>query len=208
VRFYTVWVELADEDVVKKTIEALKSRGVQVEFLNNKEDALKRLTEFIPAGVDVMAGSSTTLNEIGFVDLLKSGKHPWNNLKDKIVSEKDPQKQAELRKKSVLANYFLGSVHAVTQSGEVITASNTGSQLAPYAFSSNNVVWVVGTQKIVLNLEEGLRRVHEYCLPLEDQRLKQAGFKGCEIGKILISEKETLPFRKVTLFFVNEKLGF
>jgi hypothetical protein len=203
-----VWVELADEDVVKKTIEALKSRGVQVEFLNKKEDALKRLTEFIPAGVDVMAGSSTTLNEIGFVDLLKSGKHPWNNLKDKIVSEKDPQKQAELRKKSVLANYFLGSVHAVTQSGEVITASNTGSQLAPYAFSSNNVVWVVGTQKIVLDLEEGLRRVYEYCLPLEDQRLKQAGFKGCEIGKILIFEKETLPFRKVTLFFVNEKLGF
>jgi L-lactate utilization protein LutC len=155
-----------------------------------------------------MTGSSTTLNEIGFVDLLKSGKHPWNNLKDKIVSEKDPQKQAELRKKSILADYFLGSVHAVSQSGEVITASNTGSQLAPYAFSSNNVIWVVGTQKIVSNLEEGLRRVYEYCLPLEDQRLKQAGFKGCEIGKILISEKETLPFRKVTLFFVNEKLGF
>jgi hypothetical protein len=203
-----VWVELPDEVVVRKTIEALKSRGVHVEFLDNKEDALKRLTEFIPAGVDVMVGSSTTLNEIGFVDLLKSGKHQWNNLKDKIVSEKDPQKQAELRKKSILANYFLGSVQAVTQSGEVITASNTGSQLAPYAFSSNNVVWVVGTQKIVLNLEEGLRRVHEYCLPLEDQRLKQAGFKGCEIGKILISEKETLPFRNVTLFFVNEKLGF
>ena len=103
-----------------------------------------------------MTGSSTTLNEIGFVELLKSGNHPWNNLKDKIVSEKDPKKQAELRKKSVLANYFLGSVHAVTQSGEVITASNTGSQLAPYAFSSNNVVWVVGTQKIVLIWRKGL----------------------------------------------------
>jgi hypothetical protein len=101
-----VWVELADKDMVKKTIEALKSRGIQVEFLNNKEDALKRLTEFIPPGVDVMAGSSTTLNEIGFVDLLKSGKHPWNNLKDKIVSEKDPQKQAELRKKVSLPTIF------------------------------------------------------------------------------------------------------
>jgi L-lactate utilization protein LutC len=162
-----VWVELADEAVVKKTIEALKSRGVHVEFLNNKEDALKRLTEFIPPGVDVMTGGSTTLNEIGFVDLLKSGKHPWNNLKDKIVSEKDPQKQAELRKKSVLANYFLGSVHAVTQSGEVITASNTGSQLAPYAFSSNNVIWVVGTQKIVSNLEEGLGECMSIVYPLK-----------------------------------------
>ena len=203
-----MWVELADEAVVRKTIEALESRSVHVEFLSSKEDALKRLIDFIPPGVDIMTASSTTLNEIGFVDLLKSGKHPWNNLKDKIVSEKDPQKQAELRKKSVLADYFLGSVHAVTQSGEVITASNTGSQLAPYAYSSSNVVWVVGTQKIASNLEEGLRRVREYCLPLEVKRMMQAGFRGCEIGKILIFEKETLPFRKVTLFFVNEKLGF
>ncbi|HUK84452.1 MAG TPA: lactate utilization protein, partial [Candidatus Acidoferrum sp.] len=207
-RLFAVWVELPDEAVVKKTMEALEGRGVHVKFLGSKEDALKILKEFIPPGVDVMTGSSTTLNEIGFVELLKLGNHPWNNLKDKIVSEKDPKKQAELRKKSILADYFLGSVHAVSQSGEVITASNTGSQLAPYAFSSSNVVWVVGTQKIVSSLEEGLRRVHEYCLPLEDQRMKQAGFKGCSIGKILIFERETLPFRKVTLFFVNEKLGF
>ena len=203
-----MWVELAEESVIKKTIEVLESRGVHVEFLSSKDIALKRLIEFIPPGVDIMTASSTTLNEIGFIELLKSGKHPWNNLKDKIVSEKDPQKQAELRKKSSLANYFLGSVHAVSQSGEVITASNTGSQLAPYAFSSSNVVWIVGTQKIVSSLEEGLRRVREHCLPLEDARMKQAGFKGCSIGKILIFERETLPFRKVALFFVNEKLGF
>jgi ActR/RegA family two-component response regulator len=50
VRFLAVWVELADEAVVKKTMEALENRGVQVEFLSSKEDALKRLTEFIPPG--------------------------------------------------------------------------------------------------------------------------------------------------------------
>lgn len=207
-RVDAMWVELADEVVVKRTGEVLKGRGVHVEFLNSKEEALKRLTNFIPPGVDVMTGGSTTLSEIGFVDLLKSGMHPWNNLKNKLVSEKDPQKQDKLRKKSVTADYFFGSVHAVSQSGEVIVASNTGSQLSSYAFSSSNVVWVVGTQKIVLNLEEGLRRVREYCLPLEDKRMKQAGFKGSTIGKILIFERETLPYRTITLIFVNEKLGF
>jgi L-lactate utilization protein LutB len=105
-RLLAVWVELADEAVVKKTMETLENRGVHVEFLSSKEDALKRLTEFIPSGVDVMTGSSTTLNEIGFVEFLKAGKHPWNNLKDKIVSEKDPHKQAELRRKSILAIIF------------------------------------------------------------------------------------------------------
>ena len=96
----------------------------------------------------------------------------------------------------------------MTQSGEVIIASNTGSQLPSYAYSSNNVVWVVGEQKIVLNLEEGMRRVREYCLPLEDIRMKQAGFPGSAIGKILIFERETMSSRKITLIFVNEKLGF
>lgn len=71
-----MWVELANEAVVKRTIEALEGRGVHVEFLRSKEDALKRLTEFIPPGVDVMTASSTTLNEIGFVSLLKSGQAP------------------------------------------------------------------------------------------------------------------------------------
>ena len=203
-----MWVELADEVVVKRTGEALEGRGVHVEFLKSKEEALERLKNFIPSGADVMTGSSTTLSEIGFVDFLKSGGHPWNNLKDRIVSEKDLLKQMELRKKSVGADYFLGSVQAVSQSGEVVVASMSGSQLASYAYSSRNVVWVVGTQKIVLNLEEGLRRVHEYCLPLEDKRMKQAGFKGSAIGKILILERETLPFRTITLIFVNEKLGF
>jgi len=203
-----MWVELADEIVVKTTSETLSSRGVHVEFLNNKAEALDSLKNFIPAGVDVMTASSTTLNQIGFTDFLKSNTHLWNNLRDKIVSEKDPQKQTELRKKSVTADYFLGSVHAVTQAGEVIVASATGSQLPSYAYTSNHVVWVVGTQKIVLNMEEGLRRIREYCFPLEDQRMKQAGFKGSSIGKILVFERETLPFRTVTLMFVNEKLGF
>jgi hypothetical protein len=117
-------------------------------------------------------------------------------------------KQAELRRKSVTADYFLGSVHAVTQAGEVVIASNTGSQLAPYSYSSQNVIWIVGAQKIVLNLEEGMRRIREYCLPLEDNRMKQAGFKGSSIGKILIFERENLPNRKITLLLINEKLGF
>lgn len=202
------WAELADENTVKRTGESLKARGVQVDFMQNKEDALKRLLDLIPLGAEVMTGSSTTLQEIGFVDLLKSGKHPWKNLKEAIVKEKDPAKQMELRKKSVTSEYFLGSVHAVTQTGEVIIASKTGSQLPSYAYSSNNVIWVVGVQKIVLDLAEGLQRIWEYCLPLEDKTMKQAGFKGSAIGKILIFEKENLPNRRIILIFVAEKLGF
>jgi L-lactate utilization protein LutC len=202
------WDELADSNTVVRTAEALRDRGVKAEFIEKKEMVLKRLIESIPDGSEVMTGSSMTLQEIGLIDLLESGRHKWKNLKDEIVAEKDPAKQAELRKKSITAQYFLGSVHAVSQSGEVVIASMTGSQLPSYAFSSDNVIWVVGTQKIAPNLEECLKRVHEYVLPLEDQRMKKAGFKGSAIGKILIFERETMPNRRVTLIFVNERLGF
>lgn len=192
---------------VDKVINALKPRGISAEFVATKEEALARLKELIPAGAELMCGGSTTLEQIGFIDILKSGKHNWNNLKDKILSEKNAAKQAELRKNSVTSDYFLGSIHAVAETGEIVVASATGSQIPAYAFSSNNVIWVVGTQKIVPTLNDAFKRVREYCLPWEDKRMKSVGASGTTIGKLLIFEREILP-RKIKLIFVGEKLGF
>lgn len=200
--------QLPPKKIVEKTIKAVKSRGFNAEFVNTKEAALERLKALIPVGEELMTAGSTTLEEIGFINLLKSGKHEWKNLKDKILAEKDEAKQSELRKKSITSDYFLGSVHAIVETGEILVASASGSQLPSYAFSSNNVIWVVGTQKIVSTLENAFKRVREYCLPLEDKRMKSIGYPGSTLGKILLFEREILPNRKITLIFVNEKLGF
>jgi L-lactate utilization protein LutC len=199
---------LASGEIISKTIAALKERNISVQLVANKTEALAAVKNLLPTRAEIMTGGSTTLEQIGFVDLLKSGAHPWQSFKDKIFAEPDPAKQGKLRQQSCLAEYFLGSVHAVTEKGEIVVASNTGSQLPSYVFTSNNVIWIVGTQKIVPSLEEGLKRVWEYCLPLEDQRQKSIGGKGSNVGKILIFERETLPFRKINLIFVNEVLGF
>ncbi len=199
---------LASKETIEKTMKALKPRGINAEFVNKKEDALNRLKKLIPPGVEVMTGGSTTLDEIGFTEILKSGKHPWKNLKDEILAEKDPAKQMELRKKSVTSEYMIGSVHAVVETGEVLVVNATGSSLPAYSFSSDNVIWVVGTQKIVPTLEEGFKRLREYCFPLEDKRMKSIGYPGTALGKFLLFEREILENRKVTLIFVNEKLGF
>lgn len=148
------------------------------------------------------------MGESGFIEYLKENKNRWQNWKDVILAEKDPHKQNELRRKSVSSEYFIGSVYAVCETGEIITVSNTSSQLPAYAFSSPNVIWVVGTQKIVPNLEEGFKRIKEYVLPLEDQRMKELGYPGSAIGKMLIFEGETNPQRNLRLIFVKEKLGF
>ena len=199
---------LASKESVNKAKKELEKRGIKVEFINTKEGALKRLKELIPKNSEVMIGGSTTLEQIGFVNLLKSKNHPWVNLKDKILAEKDKNKQNELRRLSVTSQYFIGSVHAVSQTGEVLVASASGSQIPSYAFSSDNVIWVVGTHKITKNLKDAFDRVRNYALPLEDKRMKSIGYSGSTIGKLLIFEREIMPNRKITLIFVNEKLGF
>ncbi len=199
----------ADATRIQKTIEALKTHGFDAELAETRQDALARIKGLIPEGASVMTGSSTTLNEIGFTDYLKAGKHGWNNLKESIAQEKDPVRQGALRKQAVLAEYFLGSVHAVTETGELVTASGSGSQLPSYAYTSPNVIWAVGTQKIVPNLDEAIKRIREYTFPLEDARMKSVGAKGSNLSKILIQNNEaSFTGRKLRLIFINEKLGF
>jgi L-lactate utilization protein LutC len=175
----------------------------------NKEEALEKVKSLIPAGASVTTGASVTLEQIGFVDLLKSGDHPWKNLKVDIVAEKDPIKQALLRKQSVLADYFLASVHALAETGEVVIASATGSQLPSDAFTSDNVIWVVGAQKIVPTLEDGLKRLREYVFPLENEHMKTLYGVGSVLAKILIFEREAPSSkRNIHLILVKEVLGF
>jgi hypothetical protein len=195
-------------DVIERTIAAMKPLNFSAQLVETRQQALTVVKNLIPAGGEVMTGASVTLEQIGFVALLKSGQHPWKNLKDALLAEKDPGKQAALRCQATLAEYFLGSVHAITEAGQTVTASLSGSQIPSYAYSSPNVIWVAGVQKIVPTLDDAFRRVREYVLPLEDKRMKSLGLPGSMIGKILIFEREPLPSRHISLILVNEKLGF
>jgi len=201
------WDVLPDRATVEQTIQALGKRGIHAESVRDRKEALARLVALLPAGVEVMTGSSTTLDQIGFLEMLKSGDHRWKNVKAEILGEKDPAKQAELRGKATLSEYFIGSVQAVTRDGDVVIASAGGSQISAYSSGAKNVIWVVGTQKIVPTLDDALRRVREHALPLEDQRMKGLGYPGSFIGKIMIFERQA-PGRNINLIFVDEVLGF
>lgn len=200
---------LANTEAVNKTISGLAERGMEGIMVNSRAEALEKIKSLIPAGASVMNGSSRTLEEIGFIDYLKSGTHGWKNLHEEILAETDKEKQSVLRKQAVLSDFYLGSIHAIAETGEFVIASNSGSQLPHIVFTSPNLIFVVGMQKLVSNLDEALARVREYVLPLEDQRMKDAGMGGSAISKLLIFEREpSFMGRKVHVIFVNEKLGF
>ena len=195
---------------VHRTVEAVNGRGIHTELVATKETALERVKALIPPGCVVMTGSSVTLQQIGFEEILIRGDHPWRNFKADLLAEKDPAKQSAMRRQGTLAEFFLGSVNALAETGELVFASGSGSQLPAYAYSSRNIIWVAGTQKITSTLDEALRRIREYVLPLEDQRQKNLGNKaGSRINKLLIIEGEPAYLRRnLTLILVNQVLGF
>jgi acylphosphatase len=201
--------KLSDDNGIAMTVKALAEKNVEAIVLGTKEEALAKIKEWIPQGASVMNGSSQTLEKIGFVEYLKSGAHGWNNLHAGVMAEQDPVKRAALRKQAVLSDYYLGSVHALVQTGEFIVASASGSQLAHVVFTSPNLIFVVGTQKIVPTLDDARARVKEYVFPLEDARMKSTGAPGSVFSKEFIFHTEPAAMgRKVHMILVKEQLGF
>ena len=195
---------------VQHTLDSVHARGIHAELVETKEAALELVKVLIPPRCVVMTGSSVTLQQIGFEEILISGDHPWRNFKADLLAEKDPAKQSAMRRQGTLAEFYLGSVNALAETGELVFASGSGSQLPAYAFNSKNVIWVAGTQKIAPTLDDAIRRVREYVLPLEDQRMKSLGNQaGSRINRILIIEGEPAYLRRnLTLILVNQVLGF
>lgn len=201
--------QLASNESIQTTIGELAKHNIEAVVVDTKKGALEKIKELIPSGVSVMNGSSTTLIEIGFVDYLKEGKHGWNNLHQAILAESDPAKQGKLRKESALSDYYLGSVHALSETGEFVVASNTGSQLPHIVFTSQNLLFVVGAQKIVPTISEALKRLEEYVVPLENERSLKAYGAPTALNKIVIFKGESpMIGRKVKMIIVKESLGF
>ena len=201
------WNRMPEKSALEETMSALKERNFNPLFVADRRVALQKIQQMIPPGAEVMTGSSTTLEEIGFIDLLSSGRHTWRNWKDRILPEHDPGKQADLRRQSTTSEYFLGSVQAIAQTGQVLGADASGSRQGGYVFSAKKVIWVVGANKLVPTFELAMRRLIEHAMPLEDQRMKKAGFPGTFLGKVVTYEKEFIPDR-ITTMIVGEALGF
>ncbi len=197
----------ADRARIERTFAALRARGVEPVLVKDRREALATVLARIPAGSAVAHGTSTTLIEIGFVDRMKAPDSPYRYMNAEWTQEGDAAKRGRLRARlSLEADWFLGSVQAICETGEVVGADASGSRQAFYVFGPPHVVWVAGINKLVPNLEAGFRRVREIALPLEDQRMKAAGAPGSSVGKLVVYEREH-PGR-IVLVLVGERLGF
>lgn len=197
--------ELADKETVKKTISALKENGINAMFAESGEDVKKKILDMIPQNSEVMTMTSVTLDTLGLTqEFNESGK--YDAVKNKLSGES--LTKGEKNKLGAAPEYAVGSVHAVTEDGKVMIASNSGSQLPAYAYGSPNVIWIVGTHKIVKDMNAGMKRINDYVLPLESERANKAyGVPGSFVSKLLTFNREPNAER-LNLIFVNEVLGY
>ncbi len=200
------FAELPTDDVIARTAQALTANGFNVIVVENGEQARQKVHELLTPGAEVFDATSRTLEAIGLAKELHAGDIPYNAIKPQIYKMDRQTQMREIRKLGAAPDYVIGSVHAVTEQGTLLIASASGSQLGPYASGAGNVIFVVGAQKIVPNLETGLRRIYEYSYPLEDARARQAYGFGSRVAKILMINSDS-PGR-VSVILVKENLGF
>ncbi len=199
------WDKLADDKTVEKVAETLRGKGIEVVIAKNGKEALTRLLESIPEGSEMLTATSTTVDQIGGTqELNDSGR--FRSQRKAINEASDEKERLRLRKLSAITQYVTGSVHAVTEDGRLVVATASGSQIPPYSYTAEHVVFVVGTQKIVRDLPSALKRIEEYTVPLEEQRMRKNYGIGTSLNQILIINK-SMPGR-IKLIFVKEKLGF
>lgn len=197
---------LADHATVARTAAALTANGMAAFIVLTGKQAKQKVLELLPPKAEVMNMTSMTLEGISVAhSILQSGK--FTSVRQQLSAMPDSEAAAK-RRLGAAPEWVVGSVHAVTEDGHVVIASNTGSQLPAYAYGAAHVVWVVGTHKIVPDFNTALQRVYEYSLSLESERAKQAyGVPGSAVNKMLVVNREVAPNR-ITIILVKEKLGF
>jgi hypothetical protein len=190
---------------IERAAQALEANGIHTIVVTTSEEAKRALLELIPEGAHVHSGASQTLDTIGVThELQESGR--YDAIRPRLRAMDRATQADEIRQLGASPDYMVGSVQALTEQGELIAASASGSQLGPYVSGAGKVIWVIGAQKVVRDLDEGLRRLREYVFPLEDARLRQAVGRGSRINKVLIIQGD-MPDR-ATAILVKESLGF
>ncbi len=200
------FTQLASEEQIAKTVQAVEDHGIRAMVFESGQEARSYVLDLIPSGAQVYNSPSRTLELIGLAEDIE---HPtrFQSVRAQLLSLDRVTQRTEMRKLGASPDVLVGSVHAVTERGEIMIASATGSQLGPAASGAGMVIWVVGTHKLVHTLEDGLRRIREHSLPLESERTKEVYGQASAINKLLIVSGEAYPGR-ITIVLVKQLLGF
>ena len=196
---------LPDDETLAATVIALEEHGSSVEVVDDLDAARDAVLARIPEGSSVMTNTSVTLEKTGIAAAIDGG-GPYESARNRMAALDYATQLREMKAIGGQPDYALGSVHAVTRDGTLVIASASGSQLASYAWGAANVIFVVGAQKLVPDLDAARRRIVEHSLRLEDARAYAAYGQNSFVGKVLEIHQE-LPGR-IQVILIRQPVGF
>jgi hypothetical protein len=201
-----LFADPAPAERLERAAAALTAHGFTVEILDDAAAARSRIKELIPEGTSVFTGASETLRLSGIEeDINASGR--YQAVRARVLAMDRVTRADDIRRLLASPDVAMGSVAAVTETGSLVIASASGSQLPGYAGGAARAIWIVGAQKVVPDLGTALRRVEDHCLPLESARAQVAYGQPSAVNRLLILNAEFLPGRG-TVLLLREAIGF
>jgi L-lactate utilization protein LutC len=195
----------ADEAAIQHVAEVLRANNIEVVVVDTGDEARDEVLSRIEPGSEVYSGKSLTLEEIGvFAALHQPGR--YDAIRPKLQSMDRATQGREMRKLGAAPDTIVGSVNAVTEDGVLVAASATGNQLGAYAAGAGRAIFVIGSQKIVPDLDAALVRIREAVFPYEDARVRAMLGVGTKLEKILLIFGEWVAGR-TTVILVREPVG-
>lgn len=202
----TSFTDPAPAHRVERAAAALTEHGFVVEILDTVAEARARVEALIPPGASVFTGASETLRLSGIEEDV-NGSGRYDALRPRALVMDRATQLDEIRRMLASPDVALGSLAAVTETGSLVIASGSGSQLPGYAGGAARAIWVVGAQKVVPDLSEALRRLEDHCLPLENERAMRVYGTPSAVNRLLVLNAEPHPGRG-TVLLLREAIGF
>jgi len=202
----TSFADPAPRERLERAAAALTAHGFAAQILDGAVAARARVRELIPEGASVFTGASETLRLSGIDADINAGDR-YQAIKPRVWAMDRGTQADDIRRLIASPDFIVGSVAAVTETGSLVAASASGSQLPGYAGGAARAIWIVGAQKVVPDLPTALRRVEEHVLPLESDRVAAVYGKPSAVNRLLILNGEFFPGR-ATVLLLREAIGF
>lgn len=207
----------ANEIRANTIIRNLEKRNMEGVYCATREDALKQALSYMEKGSVVSWGGSMSIEEIGLMDAVRNGDY---EIIDRDTA-KDYDERREIFSKIVLSDYFLMSTNAITLDGELINIDGTGNRVGPLCFGPKHVIMIVGMNKVVSSVEDGVARVRNIAAPPNCIRLgletpcsltgRCADCYGdtCICSDIVVTRRQSAAMRgRIKVILVGENIGY
>lgn len=211
------------QSVTEKKLErvktALEKNNMNAFIAQNSKEACEIAQSIMKDGALVGSGGSETLRQCGMLDILRSGKYEY-------LDRDNTDDVTALYRKTFSADYYLCSSNAVTEKGELYNVDGRANRVACICYGPENIIMIVGKNKIVHTLDDAIKRVKTIAAPANAPRVKVdtycshtgicKGIDGCMTdgctGERICSTYVVSGYQRVkgriNVILVDEELGY